>query len=738
MKKIILLLILLLPAAAAIPALGQTSLTPTPPPALPRQAPLLDTLQGGQKDAFSGSIDSALRQLAEASDKTAVARQLDLPLQDGRVQVQVSAADPAAAARALRAAGAEISGRSRFTPVLQSWVEPRALAALAADPAITVVYRPALAEPVHIAAGLKETEALPVMNTLAWHAAGWTGQGVKIAVIDVGFLGYKDLLGVDLPPAVTVRNFVDGQDENDVDLDSKHGAGVAEIIHDVAPSAALYFLKISTNIDLQEAVVYAHAQGVDIISTSLIWYNVTPGDGSGEFADLVTWARAQGILWITAAGNDRQRHWGQSFRDVDGDRFLDFLPGQEVNPIGPGGGQMLAGGTPIRLYLRWNDWGQPDQDLDLLLLRCLLPCSAWQEVARSANAQSGRMGQRPVEAIAYTTAGGSAYYGFAIYAAGITRSVDMDLIAAGLPALSLQTPERSLGNLADAANAITVAAVGFTPPFNQKGYSSEGPINGPGGSHDPAPGSHKPAISAYAAVSSRSYVSFGGTSAAVPHVSGAAALIRGRFPAYSAAEYRDLPAQQRPRHRPGAVRYPIRFRPSLPRRKLPHAYAHVHPDRHAHHHPNRDADSHKHAHRHSDPYANQHPNPHGHGAPQRPAAPPSTPSPILSSYPSPAALAHANTLPPCAPPIHGIIPLSVSQHTQWEVAMVHDPGTGGGRAGGLSSLFFFLVALLVLLAGAALEHLQTLPPLTIHPGFLAGALILAITALLLSKRGRRR
>lgn len=70
--------------------------------------------------------------------------------------------------------------------------------------------------------------------------------------------------------------------------------------------------------------------------------------------------------------------------------------------------------------------------------------------------------------------------------------------------------------------------------------------------------------------------------------------------------------------------------------------------------------------------------------------------------------------------------------------MVHDPGTGGGRAGGLSSLFFFLVALLVLLAGAALEHLQTLPPLTIHPGFLAGALILAITALLLSKRGRRR
>ena len=76
-----------------------------------------------------------------------------------------------------------------------------------------------------------------------------------------------------------------------MDTGTEHGTACAEIIHDIAPEAEIYLIKIGTNLDLEEAAMYAIAQGVDIISTSLGFYNLTPGDGTGEFEDLVALAR---------------------------------------------------------------------------------------------------------------------------------------------------------------------------------------------------------------------------------------------------------------------------------------------------------------------------------------------------------------------------------------------------------------------------------------------------------------
>ena len=115
-----------------------------------------------------------------------------------------------------------------------------------------------------------------------------------LAIIDSGFIGYKDLLGSELPAAVTVRNYADADSEDPdlADTTSEHGTGVAEIVHDIAPDAQLYLIKISTNVDLDQAVTFALSQGIDIISVSMGWYNVTPGDGSGEFASMVERATA--------------------------------------------------------------------------------------------------------------------------------------------------------------------------------------------------------------------------------------------------------------------------------------------------------------------------------------------------------------------------------------------------------------------------------------------------------------
>ncbi len=181
-----------------------------------------------------------------------------------------------------------------------------------------------------------------------WHAAGLTGKGVRVGIIDGGFAGYEALLGQGLPARVAARSFTASgalyEDETEI-----HGAACAEIVHAMAPDADLSLAAVEGATDLLRAVRWlVDEQRVQVISMSLGWDGQTRGDGTGPFADAVAYARGKGVLFVTAAGNEADKHYAGAFTDADGNGWHEFAPGKESLRV--------RAGAALQVVLNWDAW----------------------------------------------------------------------------------------------------------------------------------------------------------------------------------------------------------------------------------------------------------------------------------------------------------------------------------------------------------------------------------------------
>ncbi len=172
-----------------------------------------------------------------------------------------------------------------------------------------------------------------------WHAAGFRGQGVKIAVLDSGFRGYRQFLGGALPANVTVRSF--RQDGNLEARDSQHGILCAEVLHALAPEAELLFANWEPDRpeSFLAAARWARDEGARVISCSLIMPSWSDGEGGGRvneaLAEIVGSGRDPGdLLCFASAGNTAHRHWCGAFTP-DADGFHQWRPGTAANVITP-------------------------------------------------------------------------------------------------------------------------------------------------------------------------------------------------------------------------------------------------------------------------------------------------------------------------------------------------------------------------------------------------------------------
>ena len=129
----------------------------------------------------------------------------------------------------------------------------------------------------------------PVHGSAAWNREGYTGRASRWGIIDVGFEGFRGLMGTELPATVVARCYTETgvftRDLTDCAVDDSHGTSVAETVIDIAPKVSLYIANPVSRGDLRQTVAWMVSEGVLVINESLRWLFDGPGDGTSPFGD---------------------------------------------------------------------------------------------------------------------------------------------------------------------------------------------------------------------------------------------------------------------------------------------------------------------------------------------------------------------------------------------------------------------------------------------------------------------
>lgn len=339
-----------------------------------------------------------------------------------------------------------------------------------------------------------------------WHDEGVTGLGVRVGIVDVGFLEFETLLGKELPDSVA-EFFDNGAVES-----SRHGAAVAEVVHDFAPDAELVLASFGTDLEFGLSLQTMLDEDVHIVNTSIGFDNVWHADGTSpvtKYADAVADA---GVLFVGAAGNENERYRVGPLQYEPESEYIKLADKYAPLIKSPGG--------QARVSFRWSEpFGKAAADLDLVLLNP----SDDSECGRSENPQDGD--DYPYEEVLVTGCEEQVYaIVFSSTKADISGMTGYLYSNYGL----LEGEATGTESLTLPADCFVCLAVGaYDETLGAAAYSSRGPSND---------GRVKPDLVAPTDVATISMPSFSGSSAAAPHVTGLMALYLDRTLAFGDPE----------------------------------------------------------------------------------------------------------------------------------------------------------------------------------------------------------
>ena len=337
----------------------------------------------------------------------------------------------------------------------------------------------------------------------AWHADNQRGAGVRIGVLDQGFVGITSLFERStsrfyVPPGNTLEDYDRGI--------TRHGTDVAEVIQIAAPRADLFLCAYINYNEFIDCLSWMSSNDVQIINHSA-GVPALPLDGSNTWAREVDRAVREDVLWVNAAGNFNQGFIRDTFSDTTLNTYHEFRGRGIVEALVIAGSPTTAAS---RILLSWE--GTEAYAANEINLDLYVEDAVGNVIASSTQSQNGSSSDVPLETVQV-----SRDQEIAIRVRDVNGNANLTqfVLFVEFAALAEAEPGGSIIAPADSLSALTVGAL----QGNQIApYSSRGPL---------VSGALKPDIAAPGEIVLSDGRQFVGTSAAAPFVAGVAAVVWG-------------------------------------------------------------------------------------------------------------------------------------------------------------------------------------------------------------------
>jgi len=395
-------------------------------------------------------------------------------------------------------------GGVRGIDTMIAWLDPLRLPALvAAEPRIAFAQMPQ--RPI-LELGKVQSQGATLLHQPKMMCTGRRGYGQTVAVVDSGFQDLdKSIKNKEVTRKVGKVSYTGGF----------HGTMCAEVVADVAPGARIYPVATPSFPYMQNFIAEVtgpNKYSVDIVSHSVGWLGMSFGRHTGPLCALTDKARAAGIAWVNAAGNNGGGNFYQSaYVDEDKDGNHDVLPGEPKLMF------RLGHNARVQVYFDWDDYEKAKINLDLQLFR-QEKSGFWKLVTYSGKTHNMYTGASEILFVKAVPAGIYAFVMRPHKGSANPNGVRLRILNKSTKSTPLSVHHKN-GNVYDPASCKDVLAVGaLRHNLWKKGpletYSSYGPT---------ADGRQKPEIMAPTGVATTKGAFFG-TSASCPHAAGAVAV----------------------------------------------------------------------------------------------------------------------------------------------------------------------------------------------------------------------